>query len=126
MPPCRRYHWQENEVPTTWLSCLTPWRRRNGRRFRRKREAYIFANQVQIALIGVAVFREPLADLLDQNFRRRSTGGQANAVDAFQPRRIDVGSGINQLGFDTATLCNLDQAAGIGNILPTPPQNKVN
>ena len=41
---------------------------RDRRQLRRQREAHVFADQVEIALIRESEFREAIADLLDQNF----------------------------------------------------------
>ena len=42
----------------------------------RHSEAHIFANQIEIAMIRKSQAGQPLAHLLDQNFRRRSAGGE--------------------------------------------------
>ena len=86
---------------------LTPWCRGDGRKLRRERETYIFANQIEIALIRIAVLGKSLADLLDQNFWSRSAGSQSNALDAFEPGGVDIGRRIDEFGFDAAALSNL-------------------
>jgi len=45
-----------------------------------------------------------ITDLLDENFRSGSTGGQTNALHAFEPLRIDVGRRVDKLSFNAAAL----------------------
>ena len=68
---------------------------------------------------------QSLADLLDQNFRSRGSGSQSNALDAFEPGRVDIGGRIDEFGFDAAALSNFDKAVGIGTVLRADNQNKI-
>src|SRR5262249_48565616 len=81
-----------------WTEKSAAWSGRDGGQFRRKREADVLADQVKIALVRETKLRQTLADLLDEHFRRRSPRGEADATDIVEPRGVDVGSGINQLG----------------------------
>src|SRR5579859_5229233 len=101
------------------------WSRRDGGQLRRQREADIFTNQIEIALIRETVFGEALADLLNQNFGSGSTGGEADAPYAFEPLRINIHGGIDQCGFDAVTLGNFDETIRIGRILRADNENEV-
>src|SRR5579872_238319 len=57
---------------------------------RRKRESYIFPDQIEIALVREAERSEMFTYVLDQNFRRRRASGQAHAAYAFQPLRVNI------------------------------------
>ena len=47
---------------------------------RRQGKANIFANQIEIALVGEAETRQPLAHLLDQNFGSGGAGREAKVA----------------------------------------------
>src|SRR5207253_1270835 len=78
--------------------------RGDGSERRRQREADIFANQIEIALICKTMFGEALADLFDKNFGGGGTGGEADTSYAFEPLGIDIHGGIDQCGFDAMAL----------------------
>src|SRR5580704_19671417 len=55
---------------------LPAWSGGDRRQFRRQRETHVLANQVEVALIRKANFREAIAHLLDENLGRRCAGGE--------------------------------------------------
>src|SRR3984957_11426578 len=97
----------------------------DGRQLRRQREAHVFANQIEVALIGEANLRKAVAHLLDQNFGRRSTGGEADALHAFEPFRIDVLRGVDQLCLHAAALCDFNEPIRIRAVRRTDDENEI-
>src|SRR5882672_1906824 len=77
-----------------WLAAR---RRGDGRQFRRKREAHIFIDQIEITLVRETKFGEPLADLFDEDFGSGCARGQADARNAFEPLHVNVPGRVNQL-----------------------------
>ncbi len=62
----------------------------NGRQLSREREADVFADEIEIALVGEAEMSQALADLLDKNFRGGSAGGEADASVGLDPIGLDI------------------------------------
>src|SRR5262249_48331808 len=69
-----------------WSKKSAAWSGRDGGQFRRKREADVLADQVEIALVRETKLRQTLADLLDEHLRRRSPRGEADATNIVEPR----------------------------------------
>ena len=82
-------------------------------KFRRQGEAHIFANQIQVALIGETQAGQPLAYLLDQNFGRGSAGGEAERLYAIEPGAIHIVRVFDQPRGDSGALRDFHQAIGI-------------
>src|SRR5579862_9501319 len=86
------------------------------RKLRRQSKTYVFANQIEIAMIRETEIRQTLANLLHQNFRSRGAGRQPEGLYAFEPRRVDVIGVFDQTRCHTRTLCHFHQAVGIRTI----------
>ena len=108
-----------------WSEKSAAWSGRDGGQFRRKREADVLADQVEIALVRETKLRQTLADLLDEHFRRRSPRGEADATNIVEPRGVDVGSRINQLGLHVEALSEFDKAIGIRAVLGPNDEDEV-
>jgi hypothetical protein len=99
--------------------------RRDGSQLRRQSKPHILADQVQILLVRKTELRQALADLLDEHFRRGSSGGEADATDAFEPGRIDVSSGVNEARSDLQAFCELDETIAVGAVLRAHDEDEV-
>src|SRR5207253_3390909 len=96
-----------------------------ARQLRRRDKSYLLLDGLDFFDLGNSHRFEVVQQLLHQVFGSGGAGGEGHALDALEPRWVDFGSVINQVGSGSGTLRHFLKAFRVRAVVRTHHQDQV-